>query len=87
MATAEAGQQGMIGQDSDTTTVTRGIPVDYKLSAYNQTTLTIYKMMGKCSIDGWDYWENVSGDEAGRTIHGTQEAGTVVATRVIPQDF
>lgn len=85
MATAEAGQEGMTGEDNDQTFTARGIGQLYLPTSYNQTSITIYKMMGKCSIDGWDYWENNSGDEAGRTVHGTQEAGTVVAKRVVPQ--
>lgn len=87
MATADAGQEGQTGQSNDTMTAARGIPMAYKPSAYNQTTLLRYKMMGKCSIHGWDYWENNSGDEAGRDVHGVQQAGTVVVTRSIPQDF
>lgn len=79
----------MIGNANDVSAVARGIGWEFKPSAYNQTNIVVYKMMGKCSLEasGWDFWENITGDESGRTVHGVQEAGTIVAIRTIPQDF
>jgi len=89
MATADASQAGMIGDANNHSAIVRGETIPYTPAYYNQTYITYYKMMGKCSLEasGWDFWENTTGDETGRTVHGVQEAGTVVATRQIAQDF
>ena len=90
MATRDAGPEGAIANYPTTnpsSTVGRFVTFGYQPTFYGQTYLTLYKMMGRCSIDTWDYWENITGNEAGRTIHGTQEAGTVVAARTIPIGF
>jgi hypothetical protein len=88
MATHDAGQEGMLsighsaGGDG-----AMPVATGFNPAAYNQTYLAFYKMQGKCSIHDWDSWCNATGDEAGRDIHGTQEAGTIIASWFIPQGF
>lgn len=85
MATRDAGQSGVITLG---TPQTGGQPmvatVDATFSFANSSSVLYFKMQGSCSTHGWDSWVNRTSDESGRDIHGTQVAGTVIASWFVP---